>query len=287
LALLPGGRETVNGRRRYAASDSLSYHTSVSDLTFDDPCIVFALRREAASFLREFRTQQRFPGSPCWARFCGPAWLTVLALETGVGAAATERALDWALQGPVIGTVPYRPKVVLSAGFAGALQPELRVGDVVLATEVADGEGNLWATTWPSDLPPGEWRPPLHRGRLLTAPAMIGSVEHKQELGRRHAAAAVDMESAAIARLCKRSGVPFGCVRAISDDPATPLSPRLAALLSRGRVSPVRLLAAIAGSPGITGELWRLAGATRFAAEQLGKALGELLTLTLPWGKDL
>jgi hypothetical protein len=66
-----------------------------------------------------------------------------------------------------------------------------------------------------------------------------------------------------------------------------PLSPRLGALLSRGRVSPVRLLAAIAASPGITGELWRLAGATRFAAEQLAKALGELLTLTLPWGKDL
>jgi adenosylhomocysteine nucleosidase len=259
----------------------------VSDLSFDDPCVVFALRREAAPFLREFRTQQRFPGSPCWARFCGPAWLTVLVLEAGIGAAATERALAWALQGPPLGTVPYRPRVVLSAGFAGALQPELRVGDVVLATDVADGEGNLWATTWPGDLPPGEWRPPLYRGRLLTAPALVGNVQDKQELGRRHAAAAVDMESAVIARLCKRCGVPFGCVRAISDDAGTPLSPRLAALLSRGRVSPVRLLTALAASPKMTGELWRLARATRFAAEQLGKALGELLTLTLPWGKDL
>jgi hypothetical protein len=52
-------------------------------------------------------------------------------------------------------------------------------------------------------------------------------------------------------------------------------------------VSPVRLLAALVGNPGMAAELWRLAGATRLAADQLGKALGELLTLTLPWGRDL
>src|SRR5215831_11620071 len=100
-------------------------------LTFADPCVVFALGREAAPFLREFRPQQRFRGSPCRARFCGPAWLTVLVLETGVG---------------------------------GALRSGLRVGDVVLATEVADADGNVWPATWPDPLPPGEWRPPLHRG---------------------------------------------------------------------------------------------------------------------------
>ena len=57
----------------------------MSHLTFDDPCVAFALHREARSFLQLFPPQQRFPKALCWARFCGPAWLSVLALQTGVG----------------------------------------------------------------------------------------------------------------------------------------------------------------------------------------------------------
>ena len=259
----------------------------MSDLTIDDPCILFALRRESAPFLREFHPQQPFPGSPCPARFCGPSWLTVLVLETGVGAEATRAAVDWLLGQPKFGDVPYRPKLVLAAGFAGALQPGLRVGDVLLATEVCDGEGHCWPATWPGDLPGGEWRPPLHRLRLLTAPRIVATPGEKHDLGQRSGAAAVDLESAAAARACRHHGVPFGCVRAVSDEADTPLSPQLAALLAGPGVAPGRVLAALARSPRLAGDLWRLARATRRAAGQLGTALGELLTLTLPWGAEL
>src|SRR5438045_1697588 len=107
-----------------------------TDLAFDDPCVVFALRREAVPFLREFRPHQRFAGAPCRARFCGPAWLTVLVLETGVGPQAMATALEWLLSKPMLDNVPYRPKLVLSAGFSGALDEKSQVGDIVLATEV-------------------------------------------------------------------------------------------------------------------------------------------------------
>jgi hypothetical protein len=116
---------------------------------------------------------------------------------------------------------------------------------------------------------------------------MVTDPGEKRALGERYGAAAVDMETAAVARACGRAGVPFGCVRAISDDVDTPLSPRLAALLAGGRVSPLRLLGQVARAPGLVGELWRLARQTRLAARQLGRALGELLTLTLPWGRQL
>jgi adenosylhomocysteine nucleosidase len=258
----------------------------MSDITFDDPCLLFALRRESSAFRREFCIQQRFPGAPCWARFCGPSWLTVLLGETGLGAARMENALQWLLGRPMLENVPYRPKLVLSAGFSGALDDTLRLGDIVLATEVADLDGNRWPTPWPGELPPGAWRPPLHRGRLLTVARLIGTAEEKRALGREHQAVAVDMETATIARLCSRREVPFGCVRVISDASDTPLSPQLAALLADGRVAPLRLAAAVLRSPRLLRELWRLARHTRFAAEQLGAALGELLTLTLPWGRD-
>jgi adenosylhomocysteine nucleosidase len=257
----------------------------VTELAFEDPCVLFALGRESAPFRREFRPHQRFPGAPCRARFCGPAWLPVLVVETGVGTARAGRALDWLLGRPRLGNVAYRPKLVLSAGFAGALRKPLLVGDVLLATEVADTDGGLWPTTWPGELPGGRWEPPLRPGRLLTARQMVTDPGEKHALGERYGAAAVDMETAAVARACFRAGVPFGCVRAISDDVDTPLSPRLAALLSGGRVSPLRLLGQVARAPGLVGELWRLARQTRLAAGQLGRALGELLTLTLPWGR--
>lgn len=259
----------------------------MTDLAFDDPCILFALRRECQPFLREFRPQQRFPGAPCWARFCGPAWLSVLALRTGLGQAPTEKALHWLLGQPQMGGVPYRPKLVLSAGFSGALQPGFHVGDILLATEVVSSDGKSWPTTWPGELPSGEWRPPIHRGRLLSVEALVGRPEEKETLGHTHQAAAVDMETAAVARVCRQRDIPFGCVRVILDDLYTPLSPRLVSLVSSGRVSPVRIATALLCSPSLATELGRLARRSRYAADQLGKALGELLTLTLPWGADL
>lgn len=258
-----------------------------AELAFDDPCVVFAMRRESKPFLREFHPQQKFKGSPCWAQFCGPAWLTVLAVECGVGARCAEQAMTWLLNRPVLENVPYQPKLVLSAGFSGGLQADRHVGDVILATEVVDTAGNRWPTTWPGELPEGDWRPPIHRCRILTSNKIIGTPAEKAELGKRFDAAAVDMESATVARQCSRAGVPFGCLRVISDDARSPISPRLAALLEGGRVSPFRGAAAVLRSPGLAAEYWTLAKHTRMAAKQLGKALGEVLTLTLPFGSQL
>jgi hypothetical protein len=259
----------------------------MSDLVFDDPCVLFPLQREARPFLVEFRPQERFRGAPCWSRFCGPSWLTVLVLVTGIGRERMEAALDWLFGAPAHGGVPYKPKLVLLAGFAGALQDDCRIGDLILATEVADAAGKVWPTTWPGELPPGEWRPPLRRGRLLCVSKMITDPGDKQALSNQYAALAVDMESAVVAPRCARAGVPFGCLRAISDDVRTPLSPRLASIISDGRVSPPRLVSTILRSPRLISELWKVARHTRFAARQLGLALGELLTLSLPFGADL
>jgi hypothetical protein len=111
-------------------------------------------------------------------------------------------------------------------------------------------------------------------------------VADKRALAAEHDAGVVDMESAPIAEACRRAGMPFGCVRAVSDDCATPLSPQLVSCLSGGRVAPLRLLAATASSPRLVPQMWRLARQTRRAADQLALALGELLTLTLPWTND-
>jgi adenosylhomocysteine nucleosidase len=208
-------------------------------------------------------------------------------METGVGAARTERALTWLFDVPRLGVVPYRPKLVISAGFAGSLQAEYRVGDIILASEVVDADGCARPTTWPKRLPEGEWRPPLNRGRLVTVDQIAATTADKLALAEKHGAVAVDMESAMVARWCAERCVRFTCVRAISDDLDMPLSPRLLSLVRDGRVDVLRLLGSLLVRPRMIGEMWRLARQTSYASEQLGKALGELLTLTLPDGEQL
>jgi hypothetical protein len=258
----------------------------MNELNFDDPCLVFTLRQEARAFLREFRPQQRFPSAPCPARFCGPSWLTVLVLETGTGKEHTEAAFEWVFRQPQFGNVPYRPKLLISAGFCTALEEQFQVGDVILASEVVDGEGRVWPVPWPAELPPGEWRPPLHRGRLAAVARVLGTPEERRAEGQRQGAVAADPVSATVARYCKQHDVPFACVRAVCDDLDSALSPRLVTMLAGGGPSPMQSLVAAATSPSVARDLWRRAGQRQRAAEQLGKALGELLTLTLPFSVD-
>jgi adenosylhomocysteine nucleosidase len=252
-------------------------------IRLDEPCILFAMARESGPFRREFAPHTAFQGGACRARFCGPAWLTVLVVETGIGQRNVAGALDWLLAKPMLENVPYAPTLMIYAGFAGALREDVEVGDVVLADEVVDMQGRRWTPTWPEHLPDGPWKPPLHRGRLLTMDRLVGSSGEKRQLGEQHQAIAVDMESAVFAERCTRAGIPFACVRAISDRVATSLTPALVGLLEGGDVSTWRVLQALARQPRLLPEFLRLARDTNRASEQLGIALGELLTLTLPW----
>ncbi len=235
------------------------------------PCVVFALGRESMFFRRTRPRRRAFPGAPVRAAFHGDGSRTILLLETGVGALAMEIALSWLLSGPPLDGVPYRPSLVLSAGFSGAVVAGLNVGDLTLASEVCDADGVCRPATWPV----GDSS--FRRGRILTVPNLIGAPAEKRRLGERTGAVAVDMESAVAARLCGASAVPFGCLRVISDDVDTQLSESLLGVLRDGRVRTGRLAAAILRRPALVAELMRLGAHTRTAARRLAEGLDELL----------
>jgi nucleoside phosphorylase len=232
--------------------------------------VLFALAREAMAFRRTFRRRERLRGAPCVAELCDG----VLLLETGVGLEAAERALRWLLGTREVG-------LVVSAGFSGALGDDLRVGDLLWASEVVGPDGRAWATTCP--VPAGPWR----QGKAVTVGELLGTVEDKLRLHAEHGALAVDMESAVIVRRCREAGVPVpvAVLRAISDDGRTPLSPALLGALRGGRVAPGRLLLALLRRPALLGELLRLARDTRLAARRLQEGLAALLTARLSGGR--
>ena len=100
---------------------------------------------------------------------------------------------------------------VLSTGFAGALDPSLRIGDIFVAESVL-GEGREYKARLPAACPGG-----ARRGMLLSVDEVVVTSRAKRELCST-GAQAVDMEAAAVASEAARHGVAFYCVRSISDD---------------------------------------------------------------------
>lgn len=248
-------------------------------MTATDPCLLFALGRESRGFRRSVHARRRVTEPPGRAHRCrlhgqsDGSSSSVLVIETGVGRQRIQKALDWLTAVPVLEARPYIPGVVISAGFSGALHEHVSVGDVVVATEVRDTDGTTWPVSWSLTAAPKK----LQRGRLLTVDRLIADPDEKRSLGRQHDALAVDMETATVARMCSRHGIPFGCIRVISDDVHTPLAPQLDAIIVNGRVSFARLMLHLCRRPGLARELWRLDTHTRLAAARLGDALAEVL----------
>lgn len=229
--------------------------------------ILFALRRESMFFLRTMTQARRRKHTPC------PVWtgevdgVSLRVLETGIGKEKTRRALDWLHQPSP--TDSLRPDLVVSAGFGGALDPALRVGEVVQAGQVVDEQGNAWTTQVAFSEQPAL--------RFLTSTRMIASAAEKARLLMEHAAPVVDMESAEAARFCAELDLPLVCLRGISDDAVTELSPWLIPLLSGGRVAAGRLIWTVCRRPYLVPQLWRLGNNTRQAGAALALALRRFL----------
>ena len=117
--------------------------------------------------------------------------------------------------------------------------------------------------------------PRVHVGRLLTVDHVIRDPQEKRTLGQRHEALAVDMESMAVAEVCRREKVRFLSVRVIIDDVDRAL-PRDIDLLVRKKSAAGRMGAAagaILRRPSSVKDMWQLKEDALVASERLAKFL--------------
>lgn len=130
----------------------------------------------------------------------------VRVLETGMGRARTLAALEGleALRWP-------EPELVISAGFAGALQEGLKPGELV-----ADLRGLPLDWVQAARAAAAESKVTLHLGAFHSAQRVL-SPEEKRAVGREHRAVAVDLETAAVREWCASRGLAFAGVRAVFD----------------------------------------------------------------------
>jgi adenosylhomocysteine nucleosidase len=107
----------------------------------------------------------------------------------------------------------WKPDLLIMAGVAGALSPELSVADLVVADAVLSGEEVLIPTEVLS-LSGASYR----TGPLLSLDRVLVTAEEKRAAVTGHPAPlAVEMETAAVARVAAAIGVPWSAVRAVSD----------------------------------------------------------------------
>ncbi|HEY0235228.1 MAG TPA: phosphorylase [Afipia sp.] len=142
---------------------------------------------------------------------------------------------------------------IVSFGVAGGLNPALRSGDIVIASEIVTAE-KRWATA--SALTemlislPVKGRRSVVNGVLVGVEEVVLGQVGKAALRSSTGADAVDMESHIAARYAEDHGLPFAALRVISD-PAHRALPQLAAnaLKPNGNVDIWKVVRGIARQP--------------------------------------
>ncbi|MGH8557179.1 MAG: phosphorylase [Methylococcales bacterium] len=151
---------------------------------------------------------------------------------------------------------------LLSWGCSAALKPDLKPGDLIIPEKVlcANGETIHTDHEWRGKLLERLFdRQTIHSGPITESRTLVGTAVEKQTLRNQTGAIALDMESAAIARLAARQNLPFVAIRAIAD-PATMDLPKPVAIAANQNADPglALLLPLITRYPGSIPALVRL-----------------------------
>jgi adenosylhomocysteine nucleosidase len=175
----------------------------------------------------------------------------VALVTAGPGAASVAEATEAVV-------AAHRPRLVVAAGFAGALRDELRRYHILLPNEVIDITGRSLKLP---NLVQGEQLPAgVHVGRLVSVQDLVRNPQAKRELAGRFDALAVDLETFSVAETCRRLAIPMAAVKVITDGVAETLPPEVAYLM-RPRKWTEKMGAVVSAAwhrPGSLKDLWRL-----------------------------
>ena len=179
--------------------------------------VTFALPAESQEFLRSLRSKSRVDRNGIRTIRGRSDHRAVEVLHTGVGEKVCRQRMAKFLSARRTagrirrGEEDQHFHYLISAGFAGALNDDLQIGDLLLAEN--------FSTVDPSETPALLSGSPIHIADLLTVPELIDSREERNKLALTSGAAAVDMETEFISRACAARGIPLLSLRVISDTP--------------------------------------------------------------------
>jgi adenosylhomocysteine nucleosidase len=241
--------------------------------------IFYAFGRELAPFRKTI--ERRWPITANGLRgFGGIArGVEFTAIATGIGPARANDAAERALAA--------YPEVdmIITVGVAGALSPNLEVGDIVVASRFVLDGGDAEDRRRGIEMEPrrveavqnllNELGFAVSAGCLLTSGGVVASADEKREARFRHSAIAVDMESAAIALAVASRDLPLICIRSIMDTAADNIF--AGGLSADGRIRPLKAAGALLKEPASILRVPRLLRNLTVASRTLGGALEGIL----------
>ena len=212
-----------------------------------------ALEREVHGLLRQWRVIEK---EHVGRRFRFFENDDVVLVCGGIGADSARRAAEAVI-------AIYAPGVVYSVGFAGGLDPGMRVGDILRPQRVVNaGDGSQIR------LESGE-------GVLVSFQA-VASPGQKAKLRESFAAQAVDMEAAAVALAAAARGVEFAVLKVISDESDFSLPAIERFVGPDGRFSEAGFALYAAVRPWLWAKVARLARNSSRASRALCESLGKI-----------
>ena len=220
--------------------------------------VVASMPLEFSGILGRARNARGVSAGADWARTLRLGEDEWLLVANGAGPSRARIAVEAALAG-------FRADGLVSTGFCGSLAPELGLGEIIVATEVTGDAGSL-----PAALPASS--KPHHRGVVRTIDHIAQTAEEKRKLWAT-GAVAVEMEAAAVASQAVRNGLPFYCVKAVTDLAGEDLANDLnGALRDDGHFDTIRILGSTLRQPLVRmPELFRLRKRSVRAARALGE----------------
>ena len=232
--------------------------------------ITFALPAESSDFVRLLETpslNSREGVENIRGRLHGKL---VAVIHTGVGKMICRQRMEVMLRREKF-------EYLISAGFAGALEKELRVGHLLVADNYSSP--SLLASPQLELADEGTFL-----GKLATVPRMIESMQQRETLNKRTGAAAVDMETETIAEICAGHDVQMLSLRAISDTAVEPFPAPAHILfdLAKQKTNFVRLGSYLLTHPSAFGRLNAFHRRIGVARKVLTDALDKILRADLP-----
>ena len=167
--------------------------------------VTFALPAESSEFLRRLGNKSHANRNAISIVRGTIGHRSIEVLHTGVGKNICEKRIAKFLKNQQF-------DFFISAGFAGSLNHELQVNDLVAAKNFSTVDLKHASLSNVS----------IYAANMLTVPALIDSGEERERIARESGASAVDMETEVIARACAAQAIPLLALRVITDTRTQP-----------------------------------------------------------------
>lgn len=235
--------------------------------------VIFALESEAGGLIDRLKSVTRIAGSGVVFHVGElplelentEAVCRVIVTVSGVGRAAAAAAMRLLLD-------TYKPASVISAGFAGGLR-KLQFTTATIDRVILREDRSVIELETSSVIP--------HTAVLLTADELIFTPAEKCKIGAEFDADVVDMETFAIASVCRERGVPLIAVRKIFDACDEEISAATGRVMRASQQGTARLLGSLARTlvtkPSALVELYSLKERALVASDELAKCVCHLV----------